>query len=194
FGMASEIDDVATLERALAETMAEPFSIDRNARIEALFGRLAELDLRRALRFARAPAFDQRLVANVFRAWAENDVDAALAQVGAVGNAETRIEVALALLDTLGTDSQSVERVAGLLPEVQRIDFRAEVLARRARSDPNGALSAALSLRDPATRNTAVQRIGAVWTERDPRGALQLTQSLPPELQPAYRDSVSAEW
>lgn len=194
FGTAGEIDDAATLERMLAGAMAEPFSIDRNARIEALFGRLAELDLRRALRFAQAPAFDQRLVANVFRAWAETDPDAALEQLASVGNAATRIEVAVALLDALGTDPANVDRVANLLPEMQRIDFRAEVLARGARSDPNGAISAALALRDPAARNTAVQRIGTVWTEQDPLAALQRTESLPRELQAAYRDSVVVEW
>lgn len=194
FRMASEIDDAATLERALAEAMSEPFSIDRNARIEALFGRLAELDLRRALRFAQLPAFDRRLVANVFRAWAEFDREAALAQLGAVGNADTRIEVAVALLDAVGTDPAAVDEIASLLPEVQRIDFQAEVLARRARADRNGALAAALALRDPAARNTAIQRIGSVWTEQDPLGALQHTESLPRELQAAYRDSVAVEW
>src|SRR5690606_23131855 len=104
FRMASEIDDAATLARAAAQAMGAPLSIDRHARIEALFGRLAELDLRRALRFAQLPAFDRRLVANVFRAWAEFDREAALAQLGAVGNADTRIEVAVALLDAFGTD------------------------------------------------------------------------------------------
>jgi hypothetical protein len=189
-----EIADSAQLESELARAMDEPFSLERNARIAALFQRLAEFDLRRALRFADTPGFDPRLVADVFRAWAQSDRDAALAQLTAVSDPTTRIEIAIALLEDFGHTSEDIERVAGGLPEVQRIDFQAEALARRARADANAALNEALRLSDPAARNTAVQRIGMAWTQQDPMRAIARTETLPPVLQTAYRDSVAVEW
>src|SRR5690606_14191255 len=37
-------------------------------------------------------------------------------------------------------------------------------------------------------------RVGAVWTHDDPQAALTYVGTLPPELQNAYRDTVSTEW
>lgn len=191
---ASVIADASELESRLADAIAEPFSIERNARIEALFYRLAELDIRRALQFADVPGFDRKLVAQVFRAWARADREAALQQLAAVNDPESQIEIAVALLEVFGNDVAGIALVAASLPELQRIDFQAEALARRAEDDPTGALNIALGLEDPAARNTATQRIGAAWAGQDPNAAFARTDTLPPELRAGYRDSVAVEW
>ena len=194
FGDAGELDDPADLDAALSRALAEPFSLERDARIAALFKRLATLDVRRALRFSALPGFDAGLVADVFLAWAESDRDAALGALAAIGDPRTRLDVAIALVGRLGNDLAAIEEIALALPAHQRIDFTADAIAARVAGDPDGALAMALGLRDPAARNTATQRVGIAWTGEDPVAAMALTDTLPRELQGGYRDAVSVEW
>lgn len=194
YRFANDVDDAAALEAALARALAEPFSVGRDVQIEALFKRLATLDVRRALRFSALPGFDSALVADVFRAWAETDRDAALGALAGIDNPVIRLDVAVALVASLGSDLATIEEIALSLPAHQRIDFQAEAIAARVANDPNDAVRMALALQDPAARNTATQRIAAVWTAEDPVSAMSITDTLPRELQTAYRDAVSLEW
>ncbi len=194
FRSAEGISDAAELERALARALAEPFSTARDAHIEALFKRLAALDVRRSLRVAGSSQFDALLVADVFAAWAESEPDAALRHLAGIANGHNRLAAAIALLDVFGTDADAIERIAAALPDHQRIEFQAEAVAQHARRDPASALRTALLLRDTAASNTAARRIGMIWAHEDPITAYGQAETLPRELQSAYRDSVTVEW
>ncbi len=194
FRSAQDISDPAELERALARGLTEPASTMRDVHIEALFKRLAALDVRRALRMAGSSDLDAMLVADVVAAWAESDPDAALQQLAGISSGHNRLTAAVAIADALGTDNNTLERIAAALPEHQRIEFQAEVVARHARHDPDGALRMALSMRDTAARNTVARHIGMTWAHDDPIGAYMQAATLPRELQSAYRDSVAVEW
>jgi hypothetical protein len=194
YQQAAQVSDPAVLEAALDRLLAEPFSAASQIEIRALFERLAAIDVRRALRLAQTPGFDVELIAGVFRAWAEADADAALQELAGVGNPSTQRAIAIALLDVLGSDAATIERIAAALPEHQRIDFNAMALARRAEDDPRGAINAALALRDTAARSSAALRVGAAWVHSDPIAAYTAGDTLPRELQLAYRNSVAREW
>lgn len=191
---AANIADVAAIENALERALAEPYSAERQIQIRALFDRLAAIDMGRAVRFADTPGFDAGLVADAFRAWAANDPDAALLELGLIDDPVMQRTIAEALLDVLGFDAATIERIASSLPLFQWVDFQAAALARLAESDPVRAIDAALSLGDPALRSSAALRVGAAWVSHDPAAAIAAGNSLPPELQAAWRSSVAREW
>src|SRR5690606_17181272 len=141
---AQSVDNVRTIERRLAVLFAEPYSLARDAEIAALFERLAAIDLHRAIRVAETPGFDVTLAADVVRALAETDADAALEALAAARNPTLQIELAVALLQALGSDAASLTRIAAVLPEHQRILLEVEALGELARTDPDGALRTAL--------------------------------------------------
>ncbi len=188
------IDDADELERRLRLALVAPYSPTSAAEITALYKGIAALDLDRALSLADEALLEPGLVADVIQALAEQNFDAGLAALAALPNARHRRETAVALFVALGSRPPELERIAAVLPVREQIDFQAEALAALAESDPNSALSAALGLREIEARNTAVQRVGTAWVARDPLGAIRLTETLPPELQAEYRNSVSIAW
>jgi hypothetical protein len=191
---AVQLDDAADIEARLRELFREPFSIAREAKIGALFQRLAALDLARAIRVAAAPGFDFALIADAFLALAEADAEAALQMLALVGDRSLQLDLAVALLSALGNDASALERIAAALPERVRVAFRTEAIGALAARDPDGALSLALALADSGARNAAAQRVGQAWVHQDPVAAFSMTDRLPNELREAYRDSVVVEW
>lgn len=189
---AAEIDDAARVETLLAAALADPRG--REAEIEALFARLAALDVRRAVRMSRMRGLDERLVVELFRFWGEQDADGALRELASIARATDRIDAALELLEAIGNNAGNIRLVSAALPIGQQIDFEARALAKRAETDPHGALAEALAFADPAARSTAAQRIGMAWSHADPLAAVKRAESLPPELKEAYRDAVIVEW
>jgi len=191
---AAGMEDPAVLEDALERALAEPYSAQQQTEIHALFNRLAALDIRRAVRFADTPGFDAGLVARAFQVWAANDADAALTELVLIDDPLMQYTIAEALLDVLGYAPDAIERIASSLPSYQWVDFQASALAKLARIDPARAMNAALSFSDPALRSSAALRVGAAWVHHDPAAAVAAAESLPRELQSAWRSSVAREW
>jgi hypothetical protein len=191
---AADFTRAADIEARLAALFGEPFSVDRDAQIAALFERLAALDLRRAMRLAETPGFVSGLMIDVLRGLAESDPESALAALAEVRVPALQVELAVALVTTLGGDANALERIAAVLPESRRASLQVEALAVVATRDPQAAFDAAVALDDIGLRSAATQRVGVEWVSQDPRTAFAMSNNLPSNLREGYRNSVAAEW
>lgn len=126
---------------------------------------------------------------------AESDPDGAIAELRAMSDPYVLREAGLALLDVLGNDMTTIERIAAAMPESDRLTFRIDALARRAGDDPLSALEGVLALPDSAARRLAMERIAGEWATADPVGALGILESISdPSLNSAFRASALKAW
>lgn len=158
---AAALGDAGALEARIEDVAGEPESPRRDLELEALLARLAELDARRAMRLAQSLFIDDRIVVAAFAAAAGTSAGDVLAELASVRRPALQRDMALALLDTLGDDDRTVERIAAELPASLRPSFEIRVLVRRAQRDATGAVRAAMRLDDPNLRQQALSEIAA---------------------------------
>jgi len=195
YAYANESTEPDELEFLIQRAAALPASHRRTFELDALLMRLAELDPRRAVRFARTLRLETERLVPLFQSWAERDANAALAELRRFENLGAVREIALALLDVLGDDERGLERIETVLSPAQIPAFRQDAVVRLTARDPFRALRAALALGDTASRTRAVSRIASEWAERDPAAALAQVDTIADEtLRRSYQTTVLSEW
>ena len=195
YAYVTESTEPEDLEFLIQRTAALSTSHRRAFELDALLLRLAELDPRRAVRFARMLRIETERLVPLFQWWAERDAAAALQELRRLDNAAAVREIALALLDVLGDDERGVARIESVLSPAQVAAFRQDAAVRLAARDPFRALQRALALGDSTSRTEAVSRIAADWARRDPEAALALADTIEDgPLRRNYRTAVLSTW
>lgn len=191
---AATVDDIAELESALRAVAAEPAAKDRDLAIDATLIRLAGIDPAAALNLAVSLKLESRFVVAVLVSWAHTDSEQALQALAAIDDHELRRATAHGMLDVVGDDPNSVDRIVATLPEAERANLIIDALVWRAKADPLAAMQFALDLQDAATRRRAVLAISEAWVHQDPTAALREAETLPVEMRAEYRNRVSEAW
>jgi hypothetical protein len=173
FGIESEIERLA----------AEPSSTERDTKLAALLGQLASLDPRGAVRVAERLRLGDEALSRVFRIWAGNDFDAALAELARLLPPATQRAVALSMLDVVGASEAGIDRLAAGFQPVEALSFRIDAIAKLAERDVEAALAAAAKLETSATQTIAEQRIAAVLAGIDPVRGLEYASTIRIALQ-----------
>ena len=195
YAFAAESAQPDELEFGIQRAAALPPSHRRAFELDALLMRLAEIDVARAVRFARTLRLETERLVPLFQLWAERDADAALAELERVDNPAAMREILLSLLDVLGDDERAVERVSAVLSPAQMASFRLDAAVRLAKTDPFRAIRRALALTDSSTRAAALSRIAAEWARQDPAAAFAQVDMLEDDsLRRAYQSAVLNEW
>ena len=195
YAYAAKSTEPDELESLIHSTAALAPSHRRTFELDALLVRLAELDVARAVRFARTLRLPTEHLVPLFQLWAEQDAGEALAALRDIDNPATVREIALALIDVLGGDERALERIAAVLSPAQVPAFRLEALVRLAETDPFRALQGALALSESSTRSYALNRIATEWARRDPAAALAQVDTIADDaLRRSYQFLVLGEW
>jgi hypothetical protein len=98
----------------VADAAAERPSARRTAELEALLGRLAELDASGAIDVARRLSLDTEVVAPLYGAWYAEDPDAALTELQAIEDPGDAAAIGLAILSLPGGEAVLGRLVAAL--------------------------------------------------------------------------------
>lgn len=194
YATATTVSDPARLRSALESAASAEWSPAREVEIDALLARLTEIAPAQAAALARSLGLQTRFLADVYRYWFSVDAAAAVAALNDVDSVPIRRSVALAMLKDAGNDNAGLELIALGLPEAERTALRVEWYARRAESDPIGALRDAQFLPDEDLRRRALEKIALAWAAQDPQSALAQANTLPDSLQQSFRLSVIREW
>ena len=110
------------------------------------------------------------------------------------GPAEVRAR-SLELLDVVGHSPEAIARIADALPEVDRLNFTFDAIARTALSDPGSAIQMALELNDFPVQSEAMRRIARTLASLDPRSALDHGRRIVNyDLGDEYRSAVFGVW
>lgn len=145
-------------------------------------------------RIADAGPSDEQFIKATYREWAAANPDAALQALVSVEPPAARRAAALALLDSLGDDVASADRIASALPALEQPAFRAEWLGLLAEHDPVGAFWEMLAIGSSTAREMAGERIAAAWAAQDPEVALAEAMLLPDEEASGFRRAVLGAW
>ena len=197
YASVAALDDLGAIEARIEAAAAQPDSPRRDLELEALLARLAEIDPPRAMRLAQSLFLDDRFVVAAFTAAAAASVEDALAALASMRRPGLQRDVALALLDTLGDDEGTVERIAASLPASLRLSFEMRRLTRRAQRDPAGALLAAMRLENRDMLQEAVTNIAASSATASPveiDALAQMLEAEDPDLARAFRSSALTRW
>lgn len=194
YAYAADSTQPAELESMIHRANGLPLSHRRAFELDALLIRLAELDAERAVRFARTLRLETERLIPLFQFWAERDASSALAELRSIDNPGAKREIALSLLDVLGDDERSIERIAAALSPAQIAAFRLDAAVRLTGQDPFRAMQRALALDDSTTRMSALSRIAVEWTRQDPAAALAQLETIPEDLRQSYHAAVLSEW
>lgn len=193
--VAAETDGLA-LEAAAANAAREPRSARRDAELKALLARLAEIEPWRAVMLAQRLELGDEIMARLFKAWADADPDAALAELRVVESPYTKRAAALALLDVFGKNAAGIERVAAVFPPAEATNFRVDAIGKLAERDLKSALALASSRDLPqAVQSLAQQRVAQIAARTDPRAAFEQARSIAiPLFRSRYINSLMDTW
>lgn len=187
--------DFASLERDLARVAGEPWSHRGERTTSALLARMAELDVERAVSAALALGLERAHLYSLFRRWAELEPTAALDALGRIDNPGLARGIALALLEVVGDDRRGIERLARILPAIDRVNFEVAALVDRVKRDPADALQAALAIDDPAVRDSAITQVGRAWADENARDAIAHLELIPDlDQRTAFFNIVLTRW
>ena len=155
--------DTVTLAALLEEASALPASASKDLALHALLERAVEHDAASTLGLLRGLDFNAREAASL----------------------------GLKLFESLGPSTDSLARVLAALPQIPERRFRLDALERWADQAPERAYQEALAIEDRPLRARAVQRVAAVWAERDLAGALAEAELLEDDnIGSAFRSAV----
>jgi hypothetical protein len=193
--IAAELSGPETLEREIRRLAAGPRDPRQDALLDALLGRLLDQDPELAHRVAREAGLGLRQLIPLFRRWTELDADAALSALGELDPPGARRAIALELFDVVGNDADGVEMLAGIWPDIDQTSFRTEAIVRRMRTDPDGALQAALAIEDATAERHTLMRLAFEWGDYDPRAAMNALERIPDRsLRLQYHNYVLTRW
>lgn len=188
--------DEGQLRSLIGEVAIQAQGRQRDFAAEVLLLKLAETDPRGALALSRDLGLRRDVTASIFAVWAGHDIDAALDAFSRIENVATASEIGLALLDDLGGDDATLAIVVDALPPgLSESAFRIDVLALRAGSDPDYALSEALAIANTADRMRALGRVAAVIAEQDPALAMSMGAEIADRTtRQGFQQRVLREW
>ncbi len=195
YAQATEAGDTAEIESLIELALDEPDSRLRELRLGALLARFSELDPAAAVEFARTRYLDPALLAPLFESWARSDPDAAIAELALITPPARQREIALAVLDAIGNDEHSIERVAANLPAASRTSFEIDAWLARAELNPAGALRELLAMPMNERRTMLLPRVARLAAASDPVGAIAMSSTIEEYAQRrSFRDSVLSAW
>jgi len=115
---------------------------------------------------------------------------------GVTGVANDFRSVFESLLAIVGEDERDIAATLASLPASRDgASLTVEVIAAAARTSPSAALRSAVLLDDPVDQARALERIAAIWAQRDPSAALaELDVVTDERLRNAFRAAVLREW
>ena len=180
--------------RALAkEVAATPASDARRFALGALLSRYAEIDPRDAVSFAADLKLEAELLAPLYQAWARQDASAALAMLRTGNPADART-IGLELLQVLGNDERTIERIIDAIPSIDADRFRLEAIRAKANVDPMAALEDALLL-ESGMLNTALESIAQIWAQRDVAEALRRADVIGDDrMRAVFQSALFTHW
>ncbi len=192
---ASEFESFVDIEAAI-DTLLASLSVDgSDVVLQALLLRLVDSDPQRALRFARDREVDLSLIVFMFRAWASVNHGAAIAELEMTRDRSLARSVALELVDLVVANGGSIEQLALLFDDNQRLGFASDALVRLSESDPQDALRKALAMDAARFRESTARRIGAMWVRQNPRAAVAVLPDIEdPRLRHSMHISMVIEW
>jgi GrpB-like predicted nucleotidyltransferase (UPF0157 family) len=192
FRLAAEADR-RTLETLAEQVAALPNVEGRRIALEALLTRYAELDAPAAAAFARTLGLPPAVVKPLYTTWVRRDSRAALSALGEL-DARPALTLGVAMLEAIGNDDLGIARVLGAAPQLDPDRFRIEAAIAKAAEDPAAALESILAL-PPSKAATALERLAALWVERDVQGALAAAEEVADEsLRNQLRGAVMRAW
>ena len=163
---------------------------------EVLLTRYAELDPQAAVALSQELDFSTSVTASVYAVWVAMDAEAALAAFGAENDRAAAKAIGLAMLDGLGGDETALSRVLRALPPgLDETEFRIEVIAERAESDPGYGIAEALALEKLSDQQKALSKVAAAAARLDPRSAIELGASIADgQHRTAFQGRVMSSW
>jgi hypothetical protein len=186
------LDSLISQLRAAA---SDPKSTGRTLSIAALLAKLSAIDPAYTAETALSLGLGDELVATAFALWTESDPDAAIARAAAIsGSARLRQRVALAVLDALGGDERSLDRITAVLPASDARPLWLEWFSSRANIDPASAMTTALAIDDSSLQQDAIRIVAGAWAAHDPVGALAKANELGNLLGETFRQRLVIDW
>jgi hypothetical protein len=175
------------IQALVTDAAAERPSARRDAELEALLGRFAELDARAAVEVARRLRLGTELVAPLYGSWHEADPDAALAGLRAIEDPGEAAAIGLAIVSRR-EGASALARVVAALP---RDPAASSLPLLRAPLGPFGAPAQRAAL----PGSPALERFGAGWARRDLEAALAHVDDIDDgELRATFHGAVLREW
>lgn len=186
--------DATRLDQLLASAAAEPRSAARDFAIGVYLRRFLEVDALHAIEIARTLGVAPDALAALYGEWAARDMGSALGALRTIVDRAEARRVAVAILVALGNDEAALDKLAAVLPNDSGDYLRLASVELSARSSPDAAIDAALSLEDPL-RILALGRVATMWAREDPRSALARADEVSNErLRLMLQYAVLTEW
>jgi hypothetical protein len=130
---------------------------------------------------------------SLYATWARNDARGALRALGEL-DPRPALTIGVAMLAVLGNDDLGIARVLGAAPRLDADRFRIEAAIAKAAEDPAAALERILDL-PPSKASTALERLAAIWVERDVHGAIAAAEEISDEsLRSQLKGAVMRAW
>ena len=158
YAAAARVGDAETLVSMIESTLRAPLSPTTTADLEALFERLFEVAPNEAIERVQSSDLPAAVLAAIFRSWAELDVQAAIALIGAIDDPPKERMLALAIVSAAGPDS--VDDVVAASRTLDPEGFAMAELVQRAEVDPLAALRDVTRLSSRAAQTFAIAEIG----------------------------------
>lgn len=185
--------DRTALQSLIRQVAGMPSAEGPRFALEALLGRLAELDPRGAAGLAERLGLPIDLVALVYRTWATADAAAALDALGEIEQAADAEVIAARIVEVFGSDELAIARVAGASSRIDWDRLRAETISARAQADPGAALDEAFRL-PRALQTAAFDRIADVWVRDDVAAALTALDGVAGLAADSFRAALLRAW
>jgi hypothetical protein len=187
--------DIPTLKQYIQQSKRIPKSSDRGAAQGIIYLRFSDLDPEGALTHLYQSSISERsnILYGMFGSWAKLDLDAAIARIGLLKNAQDRQVAGNAIAQALAENDPSIlDRIAAQLPDTDNIDyFKVRALLARARIDPAAAMEAATGLLDRNIRYQTMMQIASLWAKTDANAALAYASQIDDRnIRTSYRRAI----
>lgn len=174
--------DVAAIKGHIEQSYKIPKSGDRTAALTIIYLRFSEIDPEGALQHLLDSGYPDRanILFGMFNGWAKYDLDGALERMAMLRRPADQELASRAIMQAHSDASPEViQQIAGRLPgRDNALSGTASAILAQARTDPSGALAAALAVKDANTRLRLISRIASMWAQSDASAALAFAGNL----------------
>lgn len=166
--------DRALVEELLAEVSALPAARHRDDIARVLYIRFAALDPLAATEHALRSLAKPYVLTAIFRAWAHEDLDAAVARAaGLSAGAKADAARAILQLDLSAADREAIAaRLGTRLPAAEAMEAVEETDAPRVAEPYDQAMARIAAITHVPTRRSETMDIASAWAATDPAGAM----------------------
>ena len=197
YGFAADADD-RRVEELLAEVPSLPASRHRDDIARILYLRFAALDPAAATEHALRTLAKPYVLTAVFRAWAHEDVDAAVERAtGLSAGAKSDAARAILQLDLGAADRQAIAARLGTGLAVGEVKEAVEETDLPRVAEPyDQALARIADISHLPTRRAAVIDIASAWAATDPAGAIDgiVNSNVDPRLKNHALSLIMSRW